>query len=324
LNGEECVLSDCSYTAGINDYYFGGGDGQHGVVNSKGDYKLAIPFILYASAKYAGRGESIFDERESLFASLDGDLSMWQESVDAGAPKTGVSKSLLKHDPNTGNPIIPDGLTRYFLLEEVRSGDGNGGKLGIEQIQFDIPWQSYYETHASFLDSILMGFMSPATLGIDVGKVDSGESVREKQTMTMHTRSYIVEAMSEVVKELAKTAVQSYYDYWKLNQMATEPSVDFGDYASPTSDAKADTITKCKQGGFMSIRTAVKEYHGDSKSDEWIDEEVARIKEDMNIGFADIEEPSFGGDVDYPSVDDEDEEDDVKIMEEPEEDDEEE
>ena len=300
LTGTEVSMNSVPALAGVNDYYFAGAVGANGVVKKKGSYMLAVPFIIYSSSKYEGRGESIFDKRTSLLDALDHALSQWMECVEAGMPKTGVSEDMLKHDPNTGSPIIPDGLERYFLLQRGRNGDGLGSNgLGIETVQFDIPWQSYDETQSSFIDSILMGFISPATLGIDISKVDSGESMREKQTMTMHTRSYIVEAMSEVVKQLATVAMQSYYDSRKMNVTVSEPSVDFGDYASPTPDAMADTLTKCVYGGFMSKKTAIKEYHGDSKSDEWVDEEYRLIMEESNASMAGVGFPDFGGDVNY-------------------------
>jgi hypothetical protein len=300
----ECALSTIPQTAGIADFYFAGGEGKNGEVKNKGEYMLAVPFIIYTSAKYEGRGKSIYDERESLFAAHDEDFSLWVESLEAGAPKTGIRRDNLRHDPQTGKEIVPNGLTRYFVLEGGRNGDGNSNGLGIEQIQFDIPWQTYYETHKAFLESILTGFMSPATLGYFLSAVNSGESVREKEKMTLYTRAYIVEVMSEIIKELAMISVQSFYDYHGINSICSEPDVDFGDYASPTFNDVVTTVVAAKQGGAMSTDTAVRELAGDSKSEEWILAEIARIKEEQSYGMMDSL-PDFGGDVDYP----EDEED---------------
>lgn len=288
----EVPLSEIPATSGMSDCGFAGGEVKNGEVIKKGDMMLAVPFILYSSAKYPGYGESIFDERETLFAALDRAVSQWDESVEAGSPKTGIDEEACRRDPNTGTPIVPEGLTRYFFLKGRRNGDGSSNSIGIETIQFDIPWQSYYETHASLIDSILMGFMSPATLGIGIGKIDSGESQREKEKMTMYTRAYIVEKMTEIVKQLAMVGVQSFYDYHEINALVSEPEVDFGDYANPAFEAVVETVTKAKQGGVMSVVAAVDELYGDSKSEEWKAEEVERIK--TETGVVTMDEPSFG------------------------------
>lgn len=307
----ECVLSDIPQTRGIKDFYFAGGEGKNGNVTKTGEYMLALPFMIYTSHKYEGRGESIFDERESMLAAHDEAFSLWVEGLEAGAPKTGISKSLLKYDPNTGTPIIPEGLTRYFVLEGIgRNGDGNSNGLGIEQIQFEIPWQSYYETHKALLESILTGYMSPATLGYFLSAVNSGESVREKEKMTLYTRAYIVEVMSEVLKELAMMTVQAYYDYHGINSIVSEPDVDFGDYASPTFNDVVATVATAKSCGQMSTRTGLVQMYGDSKTEEWYDEEEARIKEEQSYGMMDAL-PDFGGDVDY-TEDEEEPEDDIE------------
>lgn len=297
-DGKEVPLSSIPATSDIADFYFAGGDGENGNVKTKGEYMLAVPFVLYTSPKYEGRGKSIFDERESMLAAHDADFSLWVESLEAAAPKTGIDRKNLRRDPQTGKELVPNGLTRYFLLEGGKNADGNGNGLGIEQVQFDIPWQSYYETHKAFLESILMGFMSPATLGYFLSAVNSGESVREKEKMTLYTRAYIVEVMSEIIKELAMIAVQSYYDYHGINSIVSEPEVDFGDYASPTFNDVVNTVAIAKQNNQMSIRTGLIQMYGDSKTDEWYDEEEARIKQEQ--GVAVMDEPAFN---DYSFLD---------------------
>ena len=44
-----------------------------------------------------------------------------------------------------------------------------------------------------------------------------------------------------------------------------------------------ETVSKARTGGVMSIRTAVDEMYGDSKDEEWKNEEERRIKEENGI-----------------------------------------
>lgn len=291
---DEVPLNSIPITAGLTDVYFAGGKGSNGRIEAKGEYMLAVPFMVYTSSKYEGRGESIFDKRESMIVAMDADISQWQDSLESGAPKTFVDKKYLGVNPQNGTFLKPNAFNRFYVVNGARS---EKGEYGIDTVQFDIPWQSYFETHAAFLDGVLMGFMSPSSLGIDVKKTDNSEAQREKEKVTLYTRSYIVEAMTEVVKELATIAVQSYYDLHGISSIVGEPDVNFGDYANPSFEAVVETVSKAKQGGIMSIETCVEELYGDSKTEEWKKAEVERIIADA--GYTTLEEPSFGGDVDY-------------------------
>lgn len=305
-DGNEVAMSAIPQTAGLSDVYFAGGSGKNGQVFTKGRYMMAVPFIIYPSSKYEGYGESIFEKKIGLLSSLDADLSQWQDVMEAGAPRTFIDKKYLGTDPNKGTFLTPNNFNRFFIVDGRRT---EKGEYGIDTVQFDINWQAYYETRNALIDSILMGWMSPATLGMNLAAASSGESAREKEKVTMYTRAYIIEAMSEVVKELVMISIQSYFDYHGINEVASEPNVDFGDYASPTLDTVVATAVTAKQGGVMSTETAVREVHGDSKTEEWILEEVKRIKEEYNSGYADVNDPGYGDDVIYPEDDEEDVED---------------
>ena len=91
----------------------------------------------------------------------------------------------------------------------------------------------------------------------------------------------------------------------QLNNGTPDEDIDFnvlfGEYDSPSFDSQIDTITKAKNGGIMSIETSVKELYGDSKDDEWLEEEIARIKEEQ--GITSMEEPSINQDVDFNDID---------------------
>ena len=309
----EVPLSEVPELAGIRDIGFAGGVVKNGKVIKKGDYILGVPFIIYPSAKYEGRGESIYEKKIGLLSALDGDVSQWQDVMEAGAPRTFIDKKYLGVNQQNGTFLTPNNYNRFFIVDGART---QKGEYGIDTVQFDINWQAYYETRNSLIDSILMGWMSPATLGMNLATSNSGESVREKEKVTMCTRAFIVEAMSEVVKELARISVQSYYDYHGISATAGEPNVDFGDYASPTADAIAPVLTQGVQGGWMSRKTAIREYNGDSKTDEWVEQEYALIKEEANWGYASLDEPDYGGDVNYPDDEDDIDEPEDKDLEE--------
>lgn len=67
------------------------------------------------------------------------------------------------------------------------------------------------------------------------------------------------------------------------------PVLKFGEYASPDFDSTVETVTNAKTGGIMSIEAAVDELYGDSKDENWKQEEIARLKAEQ--GIAEMEEP---------------------------------
>ena len=78
-------------------------------------------------------------------------------------------------------------------------------------------------------------------------------------------------------------------------------SVKFGEYANPSFEAQIETISKGKTGGIMSIEASVDELYGDSKTDEWKKEEVARLKAEQGVVEEDI--PAVNGELDINEID---------------------
>ena len=143
--------------------------------------------------------------------------------------------------------------------------------------------------------------MSPSTLGIDVKKLDNAEAQREKEKTTLYSRNNIVEQLQKVLPKLV-TATFNAID--TLNKTAIKDidiDVTFGEYANPSFESQVETVSKAKQGGIMSIEASVDELYGDTKDDEWKQEEIARLKAEQ--GISDMEEPALNMQADGFAVD---------------------
>ena len=57
----------------------------------------------------------------------------------------------------------------------------------------------------------------------------------------------------------------------------TEASVNFGEYANPSFESQIETIGKAKSQSIMSNEAAVEELYGDTKTEEWKQEEIKRL-----------------------------------------------
>jgi len=68
-------------------------------------------------------------------------------------------------------------------------------------------------------------------------------------------------------------------------------TIDFGEYANPSFEAQVETIGKAAVSNIMSIEAQVEELWGDTKDDEWIEDEIRRIKAEK--GIIELEEPTM-------------------------------
>lgn len=248
---------------------------------------LAVPLQIYESTKYEGRGGSIFDGKLDSFDAFDEAWSQWMDALRAGRAKTYVPESYIPRDPRTGKLMKPNPFDNRFIVGDDDMSEG--GKNQITTEQPTIPHDSYMASYVTALDLCLQGIISPSTLGIDVKKLDNAESQREKEKATLYTRNSIVEALQETIPELVNAAVNAYQILTKVPIEEVHVEIPFGEYANPSFESQVETVSKGKQGGIMSIEASVEELYGDSKSNEWKAEEVARLKTEQ--GIAEVEEP---------------------------------
>lgn len=133
--------------------------------------------------------------------------------------------------------------------------------------------------------------MSPSTLGIDVKKLDNADAQREKEKATLYSRNNIVEQLQEVLPKLIDIIFKSVNTMNRAAVEDIEVDVTFGEYANPSFESQVETISKAKQGGIMSIEASIDELYGDTKDQEWKDEEIARLKAEQ--GISDMTEPDL-------------------------------
>ena len=269
-------LDSISATAGLRDVTF------------DNNTILAVPLMIYESAKYEGRGGSIFDGKLDNFDSLDETWSQWMDALRAGRAKTYIPECLIPHDPSTGELIRPNPFdNRYFASDgDMREGQKN-------QVMTDqpvIPHESYLASYVTALDLCLQGVISPSTLGIDTKKLDNAEAQREKEKTTLYTRNAIIEALQETLPDVVEMCINA--EHFLHNQAAEEVKVNipFGEYANPSFESQVETITKAKQGGIMSIERCVEELYGDTLDEHCKEEEITRLKAEQ--GIQDMEEPA--------------------------------
>lgn len=250
---------------------------------------MAVPYMIYESDKWEGRGQSIFDSKCDNFDSLDETWSQWIDALRAGRAKTYIPDDLLPRNPNTGEILKPSYFDNRYIQTEKCMKENVASTIDTEQPT--IPTENYLSTYVTALDLCLQGIISPSTLGIDNKKLDNAEAQREKEKTTLYTRNKIIEAISDMLPTLIDSIFKAHSTWIKQPVEDNVIEVSFGEYASPSFEAVVETLSNPNTP--MSIEAKVEEMWGDSKTEEWKKEEIQRIKE--QTGVAVMDEPSVPG-----------------------------
>lgn len=252
----------------------------------------AIPFQVWKSSKWDGRGRSIYASKTDDFDALDEIASQWLDAVRQGRVQKYIPQDMIPHNPKTGELMQVDAFGTNFVQVENPVGETGSNSKRIEIVQPDIRYEAYKESYISAIDLCLQGILSPATLGINIAATASGEAKREGKDVTGFTRNRITAKLEDVLPKVAAALlmVQDWINGEPIKKYT--PSVSFGEYAAPDFGTRVKAIREADAAGAMSTEAKVDEIWGSSKTREWKAEEVARIKQEK--GIIEVEEPSVG------------------------------
>ena len=259
-------------------------------VTFTGDFMLAVPLQFWQSSRWRGRGQSVFDKKTDAFDAHDEIISQWMDAVRAGRVQKYIPESLIPRDPATGALKMPDSFGTQFV--SVQSSNKENAEDKIDTIQPEIRYEAFLASYTATLDMCLQGIMSPATLGIDVGKMASAEAQREKKDVTGFTRNAITDALEKALPQLAQITLAAQDILQGRAPGTYEATVSFGEYGAPDFDSRVQTISSAATASIMSVEAQVEELWGSSKDDEWKAGEVARIRQER--GVETLPEPAVG------------------------------
>lgn len=272
-----CALDTIPSTANLQDVHW------------QENFVMAVPFKIFNSAKWIGRGKSIFDGKTDAFDSIDEAWSQWMDALRANRTKEYIPESMLPRNPETGEILKPNAFDNRYIKVDTPMNEGNQDKILLDNPT--IQHESYLNTYITALDLCLQGLISPSTLGIDVKKLDNAESQREKEKATLYTRNKIVTALQNTLPLLINNTLKAYCAYNMQEVKDIDVEVPFGQYANPSFESQVETVAKARTAGIMSLEAAVEELYGSSKDEEWKEEEVKRLREEQ--GITELEEMSL-------------------------------
>lgn len=250
-------------------------------------YFMAVPIIFGKSAKYKGRGKSLFDGKEDSFDSFDEAYSQWIEAIRDHRTKTYIPDNFVPRNPKTGELGSPNTFDSRYVKIKGEAKETIANK--IEVTDGDFEGKGLLSAYVTALDQCLQGLISPSTLGIDIKKLDNADAQREKEKVTLYTRNQIIKLAKKIIPKTIETALMimdtlSNTPFREYNVVAT-----FGEYANPSFEAVVETVGKAKQYGVMSNERVVAEMYGDDWDKKEMQEEIERLNKIDGIG---VEEPS--------------------------------
>lgn len=244
-----------------------------------GNYIMAVPVVFFDHPRYTGRGKSIFEGKTGVFDAHDEVISQWMDALRAGRVVKYIPDVLIPRDPNTTLAMPPSDFGSYYV--QIASSMSEGARSQIDVVQPDIRYDAFLATYTATLNMCLQGIVSPATLGIDVGKMSSAEAQREKKDVTGNTRNAITEALQAVIPSLITAALKTYDNIRGGGVREPKVTVSFGEYGAPDFDSRVATIAAATP--VMSVEAQVDELWGNSKDDRWKETEVQRIMRDRGV-----------------------------------------
>lgn len=262
-------------------------------VTFDGDFLLAVPLQFWPSARWRGRGQSIFDKKTDCFDGHDEVISQWLDAVRAGRVQKYIPEGLLPRNEKDGSLAMPNSFGSNFIKTGTSNKEGAQDK--IDTIQPEIRYEAFLASYTATLDMCLQGIMSPATLGIDLGKMSSAEAQREKKDVTGITRNAITDALEKVLPQVVQVALAAQDLLEDRNPGTYEAEISFGEYGAPSFESRVQTVGAAAASGVMSVEAQVDELWGASKDSDWKAQEVAKIRHER--GLEQMPEPSVGSGV---------------------------
>ena len=238
------------------------------------DEILAVPSKYFYDSQNPKYGKSIYAGKLDLFDFLDETISQASQTCRVSTPVEYYDTDALERGPN-GLVGMPNLYNRQFVKKcGVPDGDGNVNDA-IITTQPELNFDKYGGLALDIINWILVGVLSPSTMGFDVAKKDNADAQREKEKVTIFNRNNIITNESKMIKKIVTLSLllNEYIETGNINIQDYEIEVKYNDFANPSFETRIQTLGNAWTSGQMSTTKYVDLL--------WLDEldEMEKIKE---------------------------------------------
>lgn len=269
-------LGSCKATENLQDFNF------------EGDYIMAQQVKIWESPKYEGRGKPLMDGKIDALDALDEIDSEWQDAFRAGIVKSYIPDPLIPKN-KYGDEMRPNAFENKF--RKVQGNLTPNSANEITTVQPDIKYEAFLQSYVAALDRVLMGIISPSTLGIDARKLDDNATAqREREKITAWKRDQITDVLKDILPALIDKILKTYANIAGTFIEDTDVIVEFDEYNSPGIEQKIEIVAKAiPNSQLIPWRKAAQIIF-----DDLTDEEQEEIAEELKaLNNPTIEEPAM-------------------------------
>jgi len=259
-----------------------------------------IPVLLKTNTGYnswfltSSYGEADTQGLDKLEDTLTEILSSLATEIRKARVRVLIAEDLIPHNEN-GAPVGE--YERALKDYEIIRGDLNDAKNLIQYVQGNINAEKYLEVSKQYIaNAINKAKLHPITVGITglESIVSSAESQVEREKTSIRTRELKLNGWREGFEHYFNVLLQVHDSMHGKEIGEYDITIDFGEYVNPSPENVIATIAAAISGQVMDIRTALKEYYGDDKSDEEIEAIALNIKVENNKALTPQERTSVG------------------------------
>jgi len=262
---------------------------------------LAVPSKYFYDPTNQKYGKSIYAGKLDLFDMLDEIWSQASQTNRVSTPITWYSKDVLPRGAN-GEIGTPSPYNRQLMAKEgIPDGEGAVNQdIVVDQPQ--LSFDKYGLLANDILSNILVGVLSPATMGIDVAKKDNADAQREKEKITIMTRINIIDRETKEDREIVEMslAVYEYMTTGQITLMDYEVNVKYDEIATPTFDTELQVLGSAWNNNQISTEQYVNMLWKDKLSDEdkqkeiqWLEEKKQNENFDMSQMGDDLKDENY-------------------------------
>ena len=250
---------------------------------------LAVPNKYYFDPLHPNRGKSIYDGKLDLFDMLDEILTQAGQTNRVSTPVEYYPVDLLKRGKK-GQPILPAIYNRqYVKIDSTPDGDG-GVNNEIKTTQPDLNFDKYGQLYQDILSDILIGILSPSSLGIDIAKKDNADAQREKEKQSIFTRNTIIANETKALVKLCNMLLmcQDYLESATMVEKDYQISVKYDEFANPSFESELQILGPAWNNGQISTERYASILWAGKLSDEELQAEIQWLDDNKKNDDFDI------------------------------------
>lgn len=251
---------------------------------------FAVPTKYFFNPLRPDRGKSIYDGKLDFFDMYDEIWSQASQTNRVSTPVEYYPVDLLERTKD-GVPILPNKYNRQFIATSSAL-DGDGKSTGkIDTTQPELNFDKYEILASAVLSNILIGLVSPSSLGIDIAKKDNADAQREKEKQSIFTRNNIIAQETKFIKDLCEQLLimQDYIDNGSfIGNEYKDITVDYDEFANPAFESELQILGPAWNNGQISTERYAKLLWPELSDEErmkeiaWLDNN--KQKDDIDLG----------------------------------------